>query len=62
MFLFFIPKIKINTTTGRRLGAAAADTKRSAGYFRSCSHNIFRVGTTALAPNRSLCAGISISQ
>ena len=39
----------------RRLGAAAADTKRSAGYCRSCSHYTFSGVTAAVAPNRTLC-------
>ena len=41
--------------TGWRLGAAAADIKHSAGYFRSCSHYTFSVVTAAVAPNRALC-------
>jgi hypothetical protein len=44
--------------TWRRLGAAAADTKRSAGYFLSCSHETFCGVTAAVAPNRLLAAGI----
>ena len=40
----------------QRLGAAAADTARSAGYFRSCSHVIFCGVTAAVAPNRTLAA------
>ena len=42
-------------TTGRRLGEAAADTKRYAGYCRSCSHVTFSGVTAAVAPNRTLC-------
>jgi len=39
------------------LASAAADTKRSAGYCRSCSHVIFSGVTAAVAPNRTLAAG-----
>jgi hypothetical protein len=39
------------------LASAAADTKRSAGYFRSCSHVTFCGVTAAVAPNRALSAG-----
>ena len=39
-----------------RLGAAAADTKRTAGYFRSIPHDTFSGVTAAVAPNRSLYA------
>jgi len=51
-------KIKPRTlpTTFRRLGAAAADTKRSASYFRSCPHYTFCGVTAALAPSRALSA------
>ena len=42
-------------TTWWRLGVVAADTKRSAGYFRSYSHCTFNGVTAAVAPNRSLC-------
>ena len=45
-------------TTDGGLAAATADTKRSAGHFRSYPHDTFRVGTAPLAPNRSLCTGI----
>jgi len=41
-------------TTPRGLGAAAADTARSAGYFRSYSHYTFCGVTAAVAPNRAL--------
>ena len=44
------------TYNDQRLGAAAADTKRYAGYCRSCSHVIFCGVTAAVAPNRPLYA------
>ena len=50
-----LPRSRTLPTTGGRLGAAAAFTKRSAGNFRSCSHGTFCGVTAAVAPNRSLC-------
>jgi len=38
----------------RRLGAAAAFTARSAGYFRSCSHCRFCGTNAAISQNRPL--------
>ena len=52
--------IAATALTWRRLGAAAAFTKRSAGYFRSCSHVTFCGVTAAVAPNRSLAAGVLV--
>ena len=47
--------------TPQRLGAAAASTARSAGYFRSCPHVNFSGVTAAVAPNRMLhCWHLSI--
>jgi len=47
--------------TSERLGAAAAYTTVDAGYYLSFSHCLFCGTTAAVAPNRQLCAGISVS-
>ena len=45
---------RLAANDGRRLGAAAASTASSAGYFRSCLHVNFSGVAAAVAPNRAL--------
>jgi len=57
--LFQFPQCCLQiAANGRRFGATAAYTASSAGYFHSCSHDIFSGVTTPHSQNRSLYAAL----